>query len=142
MSSTKVFTREGLRSGRSDPHGGRKKPNSRPNLSIPRANPTIRPQNAPGSLVRDQRMPSRKTAVTCGDSKLEMAWMCTSRKASKIPLFSQYDADDLRRQEVGDGLDVDEQLARVEAADDWDPGHADGDQDQHEGTTNNQELVV
>ena len=65
-----------------------------------------------------------------------------SKSLQDTSKLCQYDADDLRRQEVGDGLDVDEQLARVEAADDWDPGHADGDQDQHEGTTNDQEFVV
>ena len=52
-----------------------KKPNSRPNLSIPRPKPTIKPQKAPDSFARGQRIPSKKTAVTCGERKFEMAWM-------------------------------------------------------------------
>ena len=38
--------------------------NSNPNLRIPTANPTIKPQKAPGSLVLCQKKPRRKIAAT------------------------------------------------------------------------------
>ena len=46
------------------------------------------------------------------------------------------------REEVGDGLDVDEELAGVEAADDRDPGDADPNENQDKGTADDQELIV
>ena len=45
-------------------------------------------------------------------------------------------------EEVRDGLDVDEELAGVEAADDGDPGDADPDENEDEGASNDQELIV
>ena len=39
-------------------------------------------------------------------------------------------------------MDVDKELAGIEAADDGDPGHADHDKNQDEGTSDDQQLVV